>query len=175
MPNHIRARSPQQTAISVSITKDLLARIDLRADALGLSRSRYIAVVTEQDIEKGGPLTIAADQETEPPAPIAFTPEALAFLKLAIPALTQYQDSHGKTPVPGVPEPIAQSELWHFFLTQRDQLLKDKWIKSRNAGYDIGMEHAIRDWLQKYQDLWAPPGAAPPEPPPPEAPPTPPA
>jgi len=26
-----------------------------------------------------------------------------------------------------------------FFLKQREQILKDKWIQSRNAGYDIGM------------------------------------
>ena len=56
-------------------------------------------------------------------------------------------------PAPQVPETTAQSELWQFFLKQRDQILKDKWIQSRNAGYDIGMERAIRDWLQKNQDL----------------------
>jgi hypothetical protein len=42
-----------------------------------------------------------------------------------------------------------------FFLKQRDQIPRDKWILSRNAGYDIGMQRAIRDWLQKNQDLWA--------------------
>jgi hypothetical protein len=54
-----------------------------------------------------------------------------------------------------VVSPLAQSEIWEFFLKQRGQIPRDKWIQSRNAGYDIGMERAIRDWLQKNQDLWA--------------------
>ena len=45
MPNPVKERSPEQTAISVSITKDLLTRIDDRASEVGLSRSRYIAVI----------------------------------------------------------------------------------------------------------------------------------
>jgi hypothetical protein len=53
-----------------------------------------------------------------------------------------------------VVSPLAQSELWESFLKQRDQIPTDKWIQSRNAGHDIGMERAIRDWLQKNQDLW---------------------
>ena len=28
-------------------------------------------------------------------------------------------------------------------------------LQSRNAGYDVGMQRAIRDWLQKNQDLWS--------------------
>jgi hypothetical protein len=170
MANHVKPRSAAQTAISVSLTKELLARIDARAGALGLARSRYIAVLAQQDIEKSGPLTIAAEDEPEPTAPIELTPAALDFLKLAVPALTQYQDTHGQCPTPNVPEVIADSELWDYFLTQREQILKDKWIQSRNAGYDIGMERAIRDWLQKNQDRWAIPqddAEAPPDSPPP--------
>lgn len=176
MPNHVRERSSEQTAISVSITKDLLAQIDARTTSLGLTRSRYIAILAQQDIAKGGPLLIATHDKSQPVPPIELTPEALDFLKLAVPALTQYQDSHGQCPEPEVSEPISQSELWQYFLKQRDQILKDKWIGSRNAGYDIGMERAIRDWLQTNQILWATPedDAEDPTPPPPPAPPTPP-
>jgi len=39
MANHVKPRSQEQTAISVSITKDLLTRINNRANELGLSRS----------------------------------------------------------------------------------------------------------------------------------------
>ena len=70
---------------------------------------------------------------------------------------------------------LAQSELWQFFLKQRDQILKDKWIQSRNAGYDVGMQRAIRDWLQKNQDLWSIPQDDAETPPQDPAPPTPPA
>jgi hypothetical protein len=156
MPNPLKARSQGQTAISVSLTKELLGRIDIRADALGLSRSRYLAVLAQQDMAKGGPLTIATQDESQPAAPTELTPESLEFLKHAIPALTQYQDSHGQCLPPEVPEAIDETELWEFFLKQRDQILKDKWIDSRNAGYDIGMERALRDWLQKNTLLWAP-------------------
>jgi len=164
MPNLPRIRSQGQTAISVSITVDLLARIDGRANALGLSRSRYIAVIAQQDIAKGGPLTIAAQDESQPAAPLEFTPQALEFLKFAIPALTQYQDSHGQCPLPEVPAAFAGTELWEFFLKQREQILKDKWINSRNAGYDIGMERALREWLLGNTLLWAPEEPEEPEP-----------
>jgi hypothetical protein len=99
-------------------------------------------------------LRLGVQEESQASAPVEFTPATLDFLKLAIPALTQYQDSHGQCPAPEAREPIAQTELWEFFLKQRDQILKDKWIQSSNAGYDIGMDRAIRHWLQKNQDLW---------------------
>jgi hypothetical protein len=101
---------------------------------------------------------IAAQDAAAPVVPVELTTEALDFLKVAIPALTQYQDSHGQCPTPEVPAEIAETELWPYFLKQQDQILKDKWIESSNAGYDIGMERAIRAWLQKNQILWAPKG-----------------
>ena len=156
MANNVRPRSPDQTAISVSITKELLARIDARANELGLSRSRYIAVVTQIDIAKGGSLTIPTQGAVEPAPPVNLTPEATEFLKLAVPILTQYQDSHGHSPTPEVPPHIAQTKLWPFFLKQRDQILKDKWNSSKDACYDIGMERAIREWLQRNYLVWAP-------------------
>ena len=156
MANHVKPRSPEQTAISVSITKDLLARIDARANELGLTRSRYIAVVTQIDIAKGGPLTIPTQGAVQPAPPVNLTPEAAEFLKLAVPILTQYQDSHGQAPTPEVPQHIAETELWPFFLKQRDQILNDKWNSSKDAGYDIGMERAIREWLQRNYLVWAP-------------------
>jgi hypothetical protein len=88
-------------------------------------------------------------EESQTSAWLEFTRAALDFLKLAVPALTQYQDSPGQCPTPQVPETIAQSELWEFFLKQRDQIPTDKWIQPRNAGYDVGMQRAIRDWLRR--------------------------
>ena len=146
----------EQTAISVSITKDLLARIDARAAALGLTRSRYLAVVAQQDIEKGGPLVIAAGGTSEPKPPPELTPAALDFLKFAIPVLTQYQDSNRQCPPPQAPPQIAGTELWPFFLKQRDQILEDKWNTSKAVDHDIGMERAIREWLQRNYLVWAP-------------------
>jgi hypothetical protein len=164
MANHIKPRSPEQTAISVSITKDLLIRIDDRADTLGLTRSRYIAIIAQIDIAQGGPLTIPTQGASQPVPPVELTPEVTEFLKLAVPILTQYQDSHGQCPAPEVPSHIAETELWPFFLKQRDQILKDKWNSSKDAGYDIGMERAIREWLQRNYLVWAPKDTEPSEP-----------
>ena len=41
-----------------------------------------------------------------------------------------------------------------------------KWNSSKDAGYDIGLERAIREWLQRNYLVWAPeedeePAAAP--------------
>jgi hypothetical protein len=170
MPNLVKERSPEQTAISVSLTKEQLLQIDARADSLNLPRSRYLVLVAQHDIARGGPLTIVTQEQSQPTVPVELNPTALDFLKLAVPALTQYQDSHGQCPAPQVPETMAQTELWEFFLKQRDHILKDKWIQSSNAGYDIGMERAIRHWLQKNQDLWYTPQddaeVPPPSPPP---------
>ena len=151
-----KPRSPGNTAISVSITEALLARIDSRASELGLKRSRYIAVIAQIDIAKGGPLTIPAQGAVEPAPPVELTPEVTDFLKLAVPILTQYQDSHGQAAIPEVPQFIARLKLWPFFLKQRDPILKDKWNSSCAAGYDIGMERAIREWLQRNYLVWAP-------------------
>jgi hypothetical protein len=105
---------------------------------------------------KGGPLTIPAQGAVEPAPPVELTPEVTDFLKLAVPILTQYQDSHGQAATPEVPQFIARLKLWPFFLKQRDQILKDKWNSSCAAGYDLGMERAIREWLQRNYLVWAP-------------------
>ena len=66
------------------------------------------------------------------------------------------QATHGQSPAPEAPAHVAESEVWPFFLKQRDQILKDKWNSSHDAGYDIGMERAIREWLQRNYLVWAP-------------------
>ena len=146
-----------QVIISVSVPETVLKAIDRRADSLGLPRSRYLVAVAQQDIAKGDPLMLNVQEEYQPAPPVELTPFAEEILKLAIPALTQYQDSHGQCSDPQVPARIRKTELWEFFLKQRDQILKNKWNDSRNAGYDIGMERALRNWLQINQDLWVEP------------------
>lgn len=54
-----KKRNPENTAISLSLPKDLLARIDSRADSLGLSRSNYLCQIAEADLRKPGPLVIS--------------------------------------------------------------------------------------------------------------------
>ena len=54
-------RKPDQTAISVSMSKDLVNKIDERAASLGLTRSLYLAQLARADVIGQGQLTL---QET---------------------------------------------------------------------------------------------------------------
>jgi hypothetical protein len=53
-----KPRSPGQAAVSVSLEKVLLAEIDQRAKALGISRSAYFAQLARADIAERAPLVI---------------------------------------------------------------------------------------------------------------------
>jgi hypothetical protein len=39
--------------------------------------------------------------------------------------------------------------LYIEFLAERDEILCYKWIESEKAGYDIGFERALVDWVFK--------------------------
>lgn len=62
----IKPRSPDQTAISISMDNDLRAQIDDRAKSLGLNRSKYLALLARNDIASGGDMTVR-EQSTPPP------------------------------------------------------------------------------------------------------------
>jgi hypothetical protein len=51
-------------------------------------------------------------------------------------------------------EIIARSSLYQEFLAERDEILKHKWLESEKAGYDIGFERALLDWIRKHRDKW---------------------
>ena len=51
-------RKPDQTAISISMSKGLLEKIDQRATALGLTRSQYVGQLARTDVIAGGALTL---------------------------------------------------------------------------------------------------------------------
>lgn len=59
-----KRRSPGNTAISISLDKSLVEAIDQRRTALGLTRSQYLRLIAQQDIQQRTPLTI---QETPHP------------------------------------------------------------------------------------------------------------
>jgi hypothetical protein len=48
---------------------------------------------------------------------------------------------------------MAEDELWACFLQQRGHILDKKWTDSEKAGADIGIERALRNWLQKHYTL----------------------
>lgn len=49
---------------------------------------------------------------------------------------------------------LDNSMLYQDFLAERDEILKHKWIESEKAGYDIGFEWALTDWVVKHRSGW---------------------
>ena len=49
---------------------------------------------------------------------------------------------------------VKHSMLYKEFLAERDEILRHKWIESEKAGYDIGFERALIDWIVKYRSVW---------------------
>ena len=51
-------------------------------------------------------------------------------------------------------ELVNNSALYNEFLAERREILRHKWIESEKAGYDIGFERALIDWVVKYRSTW---------------------
>ena len=49
---------------------------------------------------------------------------------------------------------VAKSSLYKQFITEREEILRYKWIKSEEAGHDIGFEKALVDWTMNHRALW---------------------
>ena len=49
---------------------------------------------------------------------------------------------------------VMNSALYREFLAERDEILKHKWIESEKAGFDIGFERALLDWIVKHRSNW---------------------
>jgi hypothetical protein len=51
-------------------------------------------------------------------------------------------------------EIVRNSSLYREFLAEREEILKHKWIESEKAGYDIGFEQALTDWIVRHRAKW---------------------
>ena len=51
-------------------------------------------------------------------------------------------------------ELLRNSSLYREFQAEREEILKHKWIESEKAGYDIGFERALTDWIIKHRSKW---------------------
>ena len=89
-------RAPDQTAISVSIGKELLAKIDLRAKALGISRSQYLANLARADVVRGGDLVLKEEINSAPSQALLVAEAAAEQLAAAE---VSYRKAHKKKPV----------------------------------------------------------------------------
>jgi hypothetical protein len=46
------------------------------------------------------------------------------------------------------------TSLYREFQAEREEILRHKWIESEKAGYDIGFERALTDWILKHRSKW---------------------
>lgn len=51
-------------------------------------------------------------------------------------------------------ELVVNSSLYREFQAEREEILRHKWIESEKAGYDIGFERALTEWILKHRLKW---------------------
>ena len=51
-------------------------------------------------------------------------------------------------------EMVKNSTLYREFQAEREEILKHKWVESEKAGYDIGFERALTEWIVKHRAKW---------------------
>jgi len=49
---------------------------------------------------------------------------------------------------------LRSSSLYREFQAEREEILRHKWLESEKAGYDIGFEWALTDWIMKHRSKW---------------------
>lgn len=49
---------------------------------------------------------------------------------------------------------LKNSSLYRAFQAEREEILRHKWIESEKAGFDIGFERALTDWIMKHRAKW---------------------
>lgn len=49
---------------------------------------------------------------------------------------------------------FKNTALYREFLAEREEILRHKWIESEKAGYDIGFERALLDWIIHHRSAW---------------------
>jgi hypothetical protein len=49
---------------------------------------------------------------------------------------------------------LKNSSLYREFQAEREEILRHKWYESEKAGYDIGFERALTDWIIKHRSKW---------------------
>ena len=53
------------------------------------------------------------------------------------------------------PDPLLEkSSLYQEFLAEREEIMRHKWLKSEEAGHDIGFDATLLDWVLNYRTEW---------------------
>jgi hypothetical protein len=151
------SNSSNSAVFSISVPRELLEQVNNRAEALGLPRSTYLALLAKQDLGLVGQALLPANQ-TAPTTQVDLTEQERDFLFAAIPQLVQLerQQRRGESfpPLPPPAPHITSSWLWQRFDLERQAILENKWYLSQRAGHDVGVEAAIRDWLEHHAAAW---------------------
>ncbi len=72
---------------------------------------------------------------------------------MTIPKRLNVMPQNGKEKISAI-DLVKNSSLYREFQAERDEILRHKWIESEKAGYDIGFEHALTDWIIKHRSKW---------------------
>jgi hypothetical protein len=49
---------------------------------------------------------------------------------------------------------LSHSSIYQEFLSERDEILRLKWLESEKAGKDIGFEAALLKWVRQHRRAW---------------------
>ena len=49
---------------------------------------------------------------------------------------------------------LVNTSLYREFQAEKDEILRYKWIESEKAGFDIGFERALVEWITKHRADW---------------------
>jgi hypothetical protein len=49
---------------------------------------------------------------------------------------------------------LKSSSLYREFQAEREEIMRHKWLESEKAGFDIGFERALTDWIVKHRAKW---------------------
>lgn len=49
---------------------------------------------------------------------------------------------------------LKGSRLYQEFLAEREEIMRHKYFESQKAGFDVGFEKALLDWLVKHRADW---------------------
>ena len=49
---------------------------------------------------------------------------------------------------------VKNLSLYKEFQAEREEILKHKWIESEKAGYDVGFDQALVDWIVNHRPSW---------------------
>lgn len=77
----------------------------------------------------------------------------VAMNSISKPGSTSTMGTQGHA-VADAAELVKKSNLYREFLAEREEILKHKWIESEKAGYDIGFERALTDWIVRHRAKW---------------------